>query len=148
MNSLIFAVASVVDATTGQQLSAVERERFNQDYRSATSHGRKVRSQTIARLIGKMKSKFLNIIGELREYDQRRKAFKQLSGLNEHLLQDIGLNKNDITLIRRGKMNLKSIQQQSSQADLLTPVSAKPANFKDLGFEAANEAEEVKAHCA
>lgn len=148
MNSLIFAVASIVDTTTGQQLSTVDRERFNRDYGSAASHGRKIRSQTMARLIDKMKSNLANISEKFQQYNRRQKEVKQLSALNQHLLQDIGLNKKDIYLISRGKMTLESIQTQKSQADLLTPVSAKPANFKDLGFEAANEAEEVKAHCA
>ena len=103
------AVASIVDANTGNGVN----RRFIEEFASASSdyeiRGREIRAKSILSVIGKIKASFKRYIGDLKARAQEQRDIKAILGLSDHHLQDIGLTHVDRHDLRWGQTTLEGL---------------------------------------
>ena len=99
MNYLQFAIASIVDANTGNGLV---HGGSKIDYAAAASHGHEIRSKSIVALLGQVKLRLSSAIAAIRERQAQKRNVHRLAGLNDHILEDIGLSRGDVIALQLG----------------------------------------------
>ena len=141
MKHFQFAIASIVDANTGFGLS---RGSGNIDYRDAEIRSRAIRSKSVRAFFGAIRAAVRDTLAAYREKARQRRAIEELSHLNDHYLDDIGLTRGDITAVKLGQTSLEVLD-----ADRRSRLAVAPLDFVDTGriddltreAEAVNEAE-------
>jgi hypothetical protein len=132
MNSIQFAIASIVDANTGHGL--VYRDN-KIDYAAAASHGRRIRGKSIAALLGLVK----------------RRLSRHLSGLSDHMLDDIGISRGDVIAVQMGQFDLRDLEarhEKNRSATRLRAVSSTRKLASTTPRSAFDEAVFARAKCA
>ena len=144
MKLLQFAVASIVDANTGNGLVHTGSRI---DYTAAEHHGLAIRAKTVAALIGLIKDQISNAISYLRKRASQRRGLAQLSRLDDRLLRDIGLTRGDLVAVERGQTTLAELapahRTGNKDGALMRTVPDKIQHIK-----AANETYYVEEKCA
>ncbi|MGD2173516.1 MAG: DUF1127 domain-containing protein [Gammaproteobacteria bacterium] len=141
MKHFQFAIASIVDANTGFGLT---RGGGNIDYRDAEIRSRAIRSKSVQAFFGAIRAAVRDTLAAYREKARQRRAIEELSLLNDHYLDDIGLTRGDITAVKLGQTSLEVLD-----ADRRSRLAVAPLDFVDTGriddltreAEAVNEAE-------
>jgi uncharacterized protein YjiS (DUF1127 family) len=138
------AIASIVDANThyldaGQGL----------DYGSALRHGREVRGKSIS---ASLKSLGRVLRSALERYRRRREEKREVAGLlklNDVLLRDIGLSREDLIAVQFGATTLAKLQTRREAASNVADQRGRVRSIKAKArYEAANEATFATAKCA
>jgi uncharacterized protein YjiS (DUF1127 family) len=147
MSVLQFAVASLVDANTGNEL--VHRD-GKIDYAAAEQRGRVIRSNSVRSLFASIKRQVAELVENHREGARQRRELNVLLRLNDYHLRDIGLTRGDLFAAEMGQVTLAELdahrnKQQTDKASL--------ANVEQIGLAAgdltvANEAFYDEAKCA
>ena len=114
MNMFQFAVASIVDVNTGNGLIHISGPR---DYAAAENHGRKIRSQSIIKLFAQIKSAISGVFSRYRTRIEQRRNLRNLMALNDHLLEDIGLHRGDLTAVQLGVTSLDELNASPRSGD-------------------------------
>ena len=147
MSVLQFAVASLVDANTGNEL--VHRD-GRIDYAAAAERGRVIRSNSVKSLFAAIKTQAGTLLANYRERARQRRELNALLRLNDYHLRDIGLTRGDLFAVEMGQVTLAELDSHRnkqhtdesglSTVDQISLVSAKQS--------AANEAFYDEAKCA
>jgi len=148
MKHFQFAIASIIDANTGIGLA---QGGGNIDYRDAELRSRAIRSKSIRAFFGAIGAAVRDTLADYRERARQRRAIEELSHLNDHYLNDIGLTRGDITAVKLGQTSLEILD-----LDRRARLAVAPLDFVDTDrvddatreAEAVNEAAYGKARSA
>jgi uncharacterized protein YjiS (DUF1127 family) len=131
MSLLNFAVASIVDANTGNGFNRQFVDQFGSKSTPYEQHGHEIRARSILTLLAKIKASALIYIESSRTAARERQIARQISELSHHLLKDIGLTQVDAYDLRSGLISLDSLNARrepnlEEQQAGLTPFSHSP----------------------
>jgi uncharacterized protein YjiS (DUF1127 family) len=139
MNMFQFAIASIVDANTGNGLVYGNGKL---DYAAFESHGRKIRTKSIVALFASIGSRVGEVIASYRATAKQRRDLRALTNLNDHLLDDIGLSRGDLHSVRMGAVTLDELNANYSSARRSERINQKGFSVSDQvnhELEASNE---------
>jgi uncharacterized protein YjiS (DUF1127 family) len=148
MSLIQFAVASIVDANTGNGLVHNEGRI---DYAAAAQRGRTIRSKSIIALYSLIKDNLGNAFSNYRERAAQRRQLVTLAQLDDHLLKDIGLSRGDVIAVELGQVTLEQLDAQrrsGSQDKLPDLTTVDQIGQQSLQLDAVNEAVYIEAKCA
>jgi uncharacterized protein YjiS (DUF1127 family) len=147
MKLLQLAVASIVDANTGYGLS---HNGSRIDYSAPAQHGRSIRAKSIVALYDLAKEKLGKAISGYHEHVKQRRQIAFLGQLDDHLLRDIGLSREDLNAAELGQVALQQLEarRHGKQLDLPALTTAGRVDRKTLQLGAINEAVYTEAKCA
>jgi uncharacterized protein YjiS (DUF1127 family) len=148
MKLLQLAVASIVDANTGNGLAHNEGRI---DYAAAAQHGRTIRAKSIIALYSLLKDKLGNVFLSYRERALKRRQLADLAQLDDHLLKDIGFSRGDVFAVQLGQVTLEQLKAQRrsvSQDELPNLTAIDRIGQQSLKLDAVNEAVYHAAKCA
>ena len=148
MNYFHFAIASIVDANTGHGLV---HNTDKIDYATAASHGREIRANSIAALLGHVKRRLSQAIVSIRERHAQKRNLHQLVRLNDHILEDIGISRGDVIGLQMGQIDLRQLEARrvkSRSATRLLPAAITRSVGNTIRRNAFNEAVFTRAKCA
>ena len=107
MNMIQFGIASIVDANTGNGLV---HGGSRPDYASLENRGRRIRSKSVLDLFQVIGHRVAVFFENQRAKAKARRDLNQLLRLNDHLLDDIGLQRNDLYLVQSGEIKLEELR--------------------------------------
>ncbi|MCP4332050.1 MAG: DUF1127 domain-containing protein [Gammaproteobacteria bacterium] len=148
MNYLQFAIASIVDTNTGHGLVHSDNKI---DYAAAASRGHEIRSKSIVALLGQVKLRLSNAIAAICDRQRQKQNLRRLAGLNDHILEDIGISRGDVIAAQMGQIDLHQLQAQRAKNHTSTRFrrAATSRNVGDtIRRNAFNEAVFTRAKCA
>ena len=115
MNIMSFAVASIVDANTGNGINRKFVDRFGPDYTEHKEYTYRKRASSILALLAKIKSAVQGYIDRSIAAAQEQKSIKLLLQMNERMQKDIGLTSIDIEDLRSGIITLDALSARREQ---------------------------------
>jgi len=148
MNYFQFAIASIVDANTGNGL-VHSGNRI--DYAATASHGREIRAKSIVALLGLVKRRLSKAVVSFRNRQAQKRNLRRLAGLNDYILEDIGLSRGDVIAAQMGQIDLQQLEAQRGKkrtATRLRPAATSRSVGNTIRRNALNEAAFVGAKCA
>jgi uncharacterized protein YjiS (DUF1127 family) len=148
MKSLQFAVASIVDANTGQGLA---HNGGRIDYAAAAQHGRTIRAKSIIALYRLIKAQLGKAFSNYRERAARRRQLADLAQLDDRLLKDIGLSRGDMIAVELGQVTLQQLDaphRNDYRNELPDLTTASQIGEQTLKLDAVNQAVYAEAKCA
>jgi len=150
-----FAIASIVDANTGNGVSRRFVEQFGSKNSSYVQLGREIRAKSILGLVGKIKSALIQYIADSKAKAQERRSVEEISQLSASMLEDVGLTQNDADDLRLGLISLDSLSarrdQNRNQREVhLSRLSQSPkqVNISGSGHESTNQENYELKKCA
>ena len=148
MNLFQFAVASIVDANTGQGLS----HRGGQiDYAAAERNGRSIRAKSVIAVLQRIRQGVSSTFAGLGEYRARQQGIQQLARLDNHSLEDIGFTRGDIIALQTGQIDLQQLEARRTSNLDTNRVRSRTRYHAGRVTElrsASNEAVFASAKCA
>ncbi len=144
MSLFNLAIASIVDANTGNGIN----HNFIKQFASVTpeyeQRTREIRANSVMAVIGKIKASFKQYIEDSRARAQDRHGTEQVLQMSDHLLKDIGLTPADLHGLRSGQITLKKLsarrESNRNQAFAEQPgQSSSSVNGKLRGIQSANQ---------
>lgn len=148
MKLLQFAVASIVDANTGQGLVHDVRNIHSADH---ISNGRTIRARSILDTLKLIKDQLAGSVSSLRAHIRSQGQLAVLARLDDHLLRDIGISREDIYAAQSGLISMeqfKAKRDKTNRYSGLEVVRDSQPDTKLLQSEAINEAVFSEAKCA
>lgn len=146
MNLFNFAIASIVDANTHYL-----HGRVAPDYNAAMRHGREIRGKSV---VASLKALGRGLRSAYRNYRDRRAEKREVAALlqmNDALLRDIGLSREELFAVHYGITALADLQARRA-AHLEATGSGKAKRSLritvDREHKAANEAVFASSKCA
>ena len=130
MKHLNFAIASLVDAQTGLNLSGNSQANYHSNRRP---YSKTIETKSLGEII---KSTVIKTMTAITEWNQEQKNKIEILSLNERQLQDIGIESNEVNQLRAGVITTDKLKRsqgllQKSPALRLcaTAKIQKPATF-------------------
>ncbi len=148
MNHIQFAIASIVDANTGNGL-VHDGNRIN--YAAAASNGRSIRARSVLELSARIKGLLSNALQSIREHYQEKRKIHNLAALDDHILEDIGITRGDVVALQLGQIDLEQLEAQRSVTRAATHSQQAATTQRvdtQLRGNALNEAVFARAKCA
>ena len=108
MKHLQFAIASIVDANTGYGLAHGGDTR---DTAASERNARAIRARSVLASLAAARDYFAGLLDNFRSRSIERRAIAQLSQLNDHYLEDIGLTRGDIGAVQLGQATLAELNE-------------------------------------
>lgn len=142
------AVASIVDANTGYGLPY---KGGSIDFPAQAQHGRSIRARSVAALYARIKEQLNKAISRYRTHVKQRRQLALLGRLNDHLLIDIGLSREDINAVELGLVTLQQLDEKRTNGkrhELKSLPTADRVDQHTLQLSAINEADYANARCA
>ena len=115
MKLLNFAIASIVDANTGNSINRQFVSQFGSNKIDYAQHGRDIRANSILALIGKIKASVTQYIENSKATAQAHRSSEEVLQMSEHMMKDVGLTYNDVTDLRLGLISLNTLNQRRDQ---------------------------------
>ena len=150
MKLLNLAVASIVDANTGNGINRQYLDQFGSDQSAHERHGREIRSRSFLALIAKIMASAQKYIEDSKVEARRRQAIKDLSQMDNRSLKDIGLSRDDLYDISQGSTSLEALsarRNRSADRHELNQVSGKVSS-RVRSIKSANQAQYETKKCA
>ncbi len=145
MNHFQLAIASIVDANTGQGLVRDSKT----DYQQEELRARMIRSKSVHALFGTIARTIRNAVAEYREAARQRKAVADLSNLSDHYLEDIGLTRGDVIAVKLGQASLEELNADRRARLAVAPLDTVATRRVGTATgEAVNAADYTEAVCA
>lgn len=147
MSILQFAVASLVDANTGNGLVHHDG-RIN--YAAAVQRGRVIRASSIKSLFAAIKTKTATLLANYRERARQRKELNALLRLNDYHLRDIGLTRGDLFAVELGQVTLAQLDAHRNKPFIAEtrPAIVDQLDLQTENLTVANESFYDEAKCA
>jgi uncharacterized protein YjiS (DUF1127 family) len=120
MKLLQFAVASVVDANTGYGLT---HNGGSIGYATAAQHGHTIRAKSIVAVYRLIKDQVGHAISSYRASVRKQRQIAALAQLDDRLLRDIGLSREDVFALQAGQATLEQLDAER-----------RPEHLKELPF--------------
>ncbi len=115
MNIMSIAVASIVDANTGNGINQKFVDQFASNYTEHDRHAHEIRANTFITLLAKIKKSVKTYIDRSIVAAQERENIRAISSMSEHMQKDVGLNQIDIDDLRSGLISLNSLSARREQ---------------------------------
>ena len=148
MKLLQFATASIVDANTGQGFT----HRTNPiDYVASAQTAHTVRTKSIVALYRLVKEQVAIAISSYRAHTEKQLQVAALAKLDDRLLKDIGLFREDVYAVQSGRVNMEQIQSEhrANRQHRQSGVSKiARVDQQTLRLDPVNEAVYTGAKCA
>jgi len=147
MNHFQLAIASIVDANTGYGLNHGGKS----DYREEELRARMIRSKSVHAFFSAIGKTIRRALAEYRENARQRRAIADLSNLNDHYLEDIGLTRGDILAVKLGQASLEELNADRRARLAVAPLDTVVTGKLDSAArnaDAANAADYAEAKCA
>ena len=147
MKAFHFAIASIVDANAGFGL---HQNTAASDYRAAEQYGRRIRAKSMIALLRSIGGGLAGIAATLRSYAERKRKIREVTALTDRQLDDIGLNRGDVTALQHGIIDLSDLEARrienlgSKRVQLYRGNRARHESSR----HAVNEAIFARARCA
>ncbi len=148
MSIFQFGIASIIDSNTGYGLP----HGLKQSVVPVGSQGSgRSLSKTIFDYLLRIRSGISAARIVLRKRRELKRSLRQLSLLNDHMLEDIGLTRGDIIAAQKGLLDRRQLESQRilNRGDGQALLRAAARSASDLDDrKAVNEAVYAKAKCA
>ena len=153
MKLLNLAIASIVDANTGNGINQQFVNQFGSTNPAYAQRGREIRANSMLALIGKIKASATQYIENSKATAQARRNTKEVLQMSEHMMKDVGLTYNDVTDLRLGLISLHTLnerrdQNRSEQEAGLGRLSQQQVSVGKNDLESSNEEAYELAKCA
>jgi uncharacterized protein YjiS (DUF1127 family) len=113
MKLVQFGIAAIVDSTTGYGLAHTSGRI---DYTAAQARAHHIRSRTLTILAQRISEKIAQAIQTLSETREHRRGMQQLAGLDDHMLDDIGFSRGDISAAQAGQIDLGQLARRRRES--------------------------------
>ena len=149
-----FAIASIVDANTGNGISRQFIDQSGSKDSGHLQYSREIRAKSVLGVLAKIKSAVKQFVDDSREAARARRNNEALSQLSEHILKDIGLTFVDIQDLKSGQITLEGLNARRDQdrdqsaRSLRLLQSTKLVNSQVVDIDSANQAHFETAKCA
>ena len=146
MKLLTFAVASIVDANTHYLNGS-----STADYSAAVRHGRAIRGKSVIESLKALARGLRSVVDAYRARRAEKRQIASLLVLNDALLEDIGLDRNDLLAAHYGVVSLEDLQNGREKRPDTGSGSESIGSLTDSIEQndfAANEAVYATAKCA
>jgi len=150
MKLFSLAVASIVDANTGNGLSRDFINQFSSDHSAHEQYAHEIRSRSFLDVIAKIKTSVQRYIENSKAEARNRQAIKDLVQMDDRFLKDIGLSRDDLYDIDQGLTSLKALNTGRNRgADTHKPIQV-PGKVSTgvRNIESANQAPYETRKCA
>ena len=140
------AVASIVDANTGNGINQKFVDQFASNDAAHERHAREIRSNAFITLWAKIKSSAKAYIERSIVAAQERENVRAISSMSEHLQKDIGLIQIDMDDLRSGLITLNSLnarREQNLNQELTALTRPASSNVQEL-ITINQESDELK----
>ena len=118
MKLLNLAIASIVDANTGNGLNRDFIDPFGSYHSTHQRRAHEIRSRSFLDLVAKIKNSVQKYIEDSKTKARNRQAIKDLRRMNDRFLKDIGLSRGDLYDIDNGSTDLETLNaRRNSSAD-------------------------------
>ena len=148
MKPLHYAIASIVDSNTGFGLP---QDSARIDYAAAEQNSRRLRSRKFYNYLQRIRSGISVVRHVLRKRRELKRGLRQLSSLDDRLLDDVGFARGDIIAAQSGHLDRDGLEQRRVDnrgnkgiAGLRQVAAVRHSHAQ----HAANEATFAKARCA
>lgn len=129
MKLFAFAIASIVDANTGFGL---DHGGGKLDYGAAERHAREIRGKSVIAVIAAIRDGISAAAARVEARAEERREVNRLLALNDHLLRDIGLSREDLLAVRYGATSLTRLDAERGTSRQTvkreSPVAVEAAN--------------------
>jgi len=154
-----FAIASIVDANTGNGISRQFIDQTGSTDSDHLQYGREIRAKSVLAVLAKIKIAVKQYVDDSREAAKARRNNEAISQLSEHMLKDIGLTFVDIQDLKSGQTTLKGLntrrnqyrdqeyRDQAARSNRLVQ-STKRVSSQVVDIDSANQAHYEVAKCA
>ena len=154
MKLLNFAIASMVDANTGNGVNRGFGAQFQTNDSSYEQIGGKLRATSFVGIPGKIKSAFKLLIENYKTRASEIRDTKKISQMSSHMLNDIGLTFEDLQDLESRRITLKALgtlrnqhHYEATSNDRLNQTSNQI--YSDVfNVESANQAQYQTTKCA
>ena len=146
MKHFNLAVASIVDAYTGNGLNRQFINQYSSNYSDHERHAHEIRSTSFLALVSRVKSSVQEYFEHSKAEAKRRQATKDLFQLNDRLLKDIGLTREDLYAIGQGSTSLGALNARRNYKS--GKVERGQVSSSVRSIESANQAQYETKKCA
>jgi uncharacterized protein YjiS (DUF1127 family) len=150
MNLFNLAVASIVDANTGNGLNRQFIDQYGSSYSTHEKQARVIRSRSFLSVITNIGTSVRKYIEDSKAEARRRRATKDLFQMNSRLLKDIGLSRDDLRELNLGSTSLETLNARrnfgTDKARLAQASGQVSSNIRSIG--SANQAQYETKKCA
>ena len=149
-----FAIASIVDANTGNGISRQFIDQSGSKESGHLQYGREIRAKSVLGVLAKIKSAVKQFVDDSREAARARRNNEAISQLSEHILKDIGLTFVEIQDLKSGQITLEGLNARRDQyrdqgaRNLRLLQSTKRVSSQVVDIDSANQAHFETAKCA
>ena len=147
MKPFTFAIASIVDSNTGYGLP----HGGGIDYKSIERASRKRRATAFVNLLVRVRSAFGTLGYRLRKRRELARSLRELSALNDRMLEDIGFTRGDVLAAQAGQLDRSELElrrEQNRGSQRIRIREAVSVTGNDNPIKAVNEAVFARAKCA
>ncbi len=153
MKLLNLAIASIVDANTGNGINQQFVNQFGSGTTDYAQHGREIRANSVLALIAKIKASIKQYIEDSKASARARENTREILHLNDHMLKDIGLTYNDVVDLRMGLISTDELgqrrgQNRNDQDASLDRLSQQLVSVSETNLESANQENYELKKCA
>lgn len=148
MNNFQFAIASIVDTNTGYGLP---KSRLDSGRGSTKTRARRSALRTFVDYLQRIRSGITVARIVLRRRRKLKQGMRQLSLLNERMLEDIGLTRGDVIAAQSGEIDQAQLEMRRIQNRDIKPAAMRSAtaiSSKKVEREAVNDAVFANRRCA
>jgi len=150
MKLFSLAVASIVDANTGNGLSRDFINQFSSDHSAHEQYAHEIRSRSFLDVIAKIKTSVQRYIENSKAEARNRQAIKDLVQMDDRFLKDIGLSRDDLYDIDQGSTSLEALNARRNRSADTHKPSQVPGKVSTgvRSIESANQAQYETRKCA
>ena len=146
MKHFNLAVASIVDAYTGNGLNRQFIDQYSSNYSARERHSHEIRSKSFLKLVSRIKTSVQAYFENSKAEAKRRQATKDLFQLNDRLLKDVGLTRDDLYAIGQGSTSLGALNARRNYKSGKVEPDQVSSNVRSI--ESANQAQYETKKCA
>ena len=148
MKLIQLGIASIVDTNTGNGLPF---STGSIDYAAAENHAHRIRSRSVITLLQLIRDKISSNLQALQQRREQRRGIERLTQLNDHMLEDIGLTRGDVSAAQLGQIDLSQLEARRNEYVSSPPVPLRNVagiHSKADNRSAINEPTYARAKCA
>jgi uncharacterized protein YjiS (DUF1127 family) len=116
MKLLNLAIASIVDANTGNGLNRDFIDPFGSYHSTHQRRAHEIRSRSFLDLVAKIKTSAQHYIEDSKTKARNRQAIKDLAQMDDRFLKDIGLSRADLYDIDYGSTDLETLNARRNSS--------------------------------
>jgi uncharacterized protein YjiS (DUF1127 family) len=150
MKLIQLGIASIVDTNTGNGFPHYAGG-IGIDYATAKNHAHKIRSRSVITLLQQFREMISSTLQSLQQRHEQRRDIERLTRLNDHMLEDIGLTRGDVSAAQLGQIDLSQLgarRNEGTSSPVVPLRNVAGIRGKADNRSAINEATYASAKCA